>query len=78
VFGYGGGASVAPAAERVAGIVAAAGYARLERLTDVCETALLRLHGMGPEALDQLRRALAAGAGVLPVPDARLLETEPR
>lgn len=40
--------------------LAAAGYARLEHLTKVSEADLKRLHGMGPKALDQLRRALAA------------------
>jgi hypothetical protein len=41
--------------------LAAAGYTRLEQLTRVSEAELGRLHGMGPRALDQLRRALAAG-----------------
>ncbi|MBZ0301620.1 MAG: DNA-binding protein [Anaerolineae bacterium] len=36
-----------------------AGYERLEQLTQVTETELKQLHGMGPKALDQLRRALA-------------------
>ena len=40
--------------------LAAAGYTRLEQLTQVSEAELGRLHGMGPSALDQLRRALAA------------------
>ena len=39
--------------------LAAAGYSRLDRLTEVAEAELLKLHGMGPKALDQLRRALA-------------------
>jgi|Tabmets5t2r1_1033131.scaffolds.fasta_scaffold45487_2 hypothetical protein len=38
----------------------AAGYTRLEQLTQISEAELGRLHGMGPKALDQLRRALAA------------------
>jgi hypothetical protein len=38
----------------------AAGYTRLEQLTEVTESDLGKLHGMGPKALDQLRRALAA------------------
>ena len=38
----------------------AAGYAHLTQLTEVSETELLRLHGMGPKALEQLRQALAA------------------
>jgi hypothetical protein len=37
-----------------------AGYARLEQLTGITEAEVLRLHGMGPKALDQLRGALAA------------------
>jgi DNA repair protein RadC len=41
--------------------LAAAGYTRLEQLTQISEAELRRLHGMGPKALDQLRRALAAG-----------------
>jgi hypothetical protein len=40
--------------------LAAAGYARLEQMTAVSEAELLRLHGMGPKALEQLRRALAS------------------
>ena len=40
--------------------LAGAGYSRLEQLTEVSEKELLRLHGMGPKALDGLRRALAA------------------
>ena len=39
--------------------LAAAGYSRLEQLTQVTEAELLQLHGMGPKALDQIRRALA-------------------
>jgi DNA-directed RNA polymerase alpha subunit len=38
----------------------AAGIIRLEQLTKVSEDELLRLHGMGPKALDRLRHALAA------------------
>ena len=37
-----------------------AGYTRLEQLTRLSEAEVLRLHGMGPKALDRLRRALAA------------------
>ena len=37
-----------------------AGFFRLEQLTEVTAGELLKLHGMGPKALDQLRRALAA------------------
>jgi len=40
--------------------LAAAGYTRLDQLTRVSEGDVLKLHGMGPKALDQLRRALAA------------------
>jgi len=40
--------------------LAGAGYLRLEHLTSVREEEVLKLHGMGPNALDQLRRALAA------------------
>ena len=37
----------------------AAGYRRLDQLTTVSEAELKKLHGVGPKALDQLRRALA-------------------
>jgi len=40
--------------------LASAGYRRLEQLTGVREAELMRLHGMGPKALDQLRQALGA------------------
>jgi hypothetical protein len=40
--------------------LAQAGYVRLEQLTKVSEAEILQLHGMGPKALDQLRRALSA------------------
>lgn len=36
-----------------------AGYSRLEHLTKVCEKNIRQLHGLGPNALAQLRRALA-------------------
>ena len=39
--------------------LAGAGYVRLEQLTTVSEADLLKLHGMGPKALEQIRRALA-------------------
>lgn len=39
--------------------LAGAGYTRLEQLTQVSAADLLKLHGMGPKALEQLRRALA-------------------
>ena len=37
-----------------------AGYWRLEQLTELSEAEVKQLHGVGPKALDQLRRALAA------------------
>ncbi|MGH9817669.1 MAG: DNA-binding protein [Candidatus Acidiferrales bacterium] len=40
--------------------LAGAGYTRLEQLAKVSEDEVMRLHGMGPKALDLLRRALAA------------------
>ncbi|HET6566609.1 MAG TPA: hypothetical protein VFG50_01510 [Rhodothermales bacterium] len=40
--------------------LAAAGYVRLEQFTRVSEAEVLKLHGMGPKALDQIRHALAA------------------
>lgn len=43
--------------------LAAAGYARLDRLTQVTESDLLKLHGVGPKAVHRLRDALA-GAGL--------------
>lgn len=40
--------------------LAGAEYVRLEQFTRISEAEALKLHGMGPKALDQLRRALAA------------------
>jgi len=40
--------------------LAAANIQRLEQLTHVAEADIKRLHGIGPNALNQLRRALAA------------------
>lgn len=40
--------------------LAGAGYVRLEQFTTLHEVDLLRLHGMGPKALDLIRRALLA------------------
>jgi DNA-directed RNA polymerase alpha subunit len=40
--------------------LARAGYSRLEQFTKLSEEEVLQLHGMGPKALDQIRRALAA------------------
>jgi len=37
-----------------------AGIERLEHLGQMNESEVLRLHGMGPKALEQLRSALAA------------------
>lgn len=37
-----------------------AGYLRLEQITKLYEAEVLKLHGMGPKAMEQLRRALAA------------------
>lgn len=36
-----------------------AGYVRLDQLADVSEAELLKLHGMGPKALELIRNALA-------------------
>ncbi len=36
-----------------------AGYLRLEQLTRISEAEIKRMHGLGPKALDQLRKALA-------------------
>lgn len=36
-----------------------AGYTRLEQLAGVSEAEIKQLHGIGPNALEQLRRALA-------------------
>ena len=38
--------------------LAGAGYTRLEQFTKVSEAEIKRLHGIGPNALTQLRRAL--------------------
>ena len=35
-----------------------AGYLRLEQLTEISEAEVKQLHGVGPKALAQLRRAL--------------------
>ena len=37
-----------------------AGYTRLQQLTELSEAEVKQLHGVGPKALDQLRRALEA------------------
>jgi hypothetical protein len=46
----------APARRALDGI----GIYRLEQLTKVSEAEIAQLHGIGPNALEQLRRALAA------------------
>lgn len=38
--------------------LANAGYSRLEQLTQVRESDLLRMHGVGPKAIERLREAL--------------------
>ena len=40
--------------------LAGAGYVRLEQFTRVSEADVLKLHGMGPKAMDLIRRELAA------------------
>lgn len=40
--------------------LAAAGYTHLSQLAGVSEAELMKLHGMGPKAMNQLREALAA------------------
>ena len=40
--------------------LAGAGYVRLEQFTRVSEAEVMKLHGMGPKALEVLRRALKA------------------
>lgn len=40
--------------------LAEAGYVRLEQFTKLSEAEVLRLHGMGPKALELIRRALAS------------------
>ncbi len=40
--------------------LAGAGYTRLDQLSAVREAELLKLHGMGPKAIELLRRALEA------------------
>jgi len=40
--------------------LSAAGYTRLAQLTNVKEADLLKLHGMGPKAIELLRSALEA------------------
>ncbi|WP_046470869.1 helix-hairpin-helix domain-containing protein [Allosalinactinospora lopnorensis] len=40
--------------------LAAAGHRRLEQFTEVSEAEIRRLHGVGPRAVERIRRALAA------------------
>lgn len=40
--------------------LASAGYTRLEQFTRITEDEVLKLHGMGPKAMETLRQALAA------------------
>lgn len=40
--------------------LASAGYMRLEQFSKLTEAEILKLHGMGPKALEQIRQALAA------------------
>ncbi|NIK78978.1 DNA-directed RNA polymerase alpha subunit [Paenibacillus castaneae] len=37
-----------------------AGYLRLDQISKLTEAEVLQLHGMGPKAIDTIRRALAA------------------
>jgi hypothetical protein len=37
-----------------------AGYSQLDQLAEISEAEIKQLHGIGPRALDQLRRALGA------------------
>ena len=49
--------------------LSAAGYIRLAQLTNVKEADLLKLHGMGPKAMDLLRSALEADGRSFADPD---------
>jgi hypothetical protein len=40
--------------------LAGAGYLRLEQFTMISEAEVLKLHGMGPKAMSQIRQALDA------------------
>jgi hypothetical protein len=46
-----------------------AGYTRLDQLASVNEADLRKLHGMGPKAMDLLRRALNAQGKSFAGPD---------
>lgn len=54
------GSDLPPLAKPAQRALAGAGYSRLEQFTEVSEAEIAELHGIGPKALDQLRRALAA------------------
>ena len=63
----------APARRALAG----AGVTRLEDVAAFTETELMKLHGMGPKALQTLRRALAAkGMVISKSANARRLDKE--
>jgi hypothetical protein len=49
------GGLASPARRALAG----AGYVQLEQFTAVSEAEVLKLHGVGPKAVGQIRRALA-------------------
>ena len=49
--------------------LSAAGYTRLDQLTNVKEADLLELHGMGPKAISLLRSALEADGRAFADPD---------
>ena len=42
-----------------------AGYLRLDQLTRISEAEIKRLHGVGPNAIEQLQHALAAKGPVI-------------
>lgn len=52
----------APAHRALAG----AGYSRLDQIARTTATDLLKLHGIGPKAIRQLREALAERGEILP------------
>jgi hypothetical protein len=51
--------------------LANAGYLQLKDLAKVSEAEVKQLHGMGPKALDQLRRALRANGLSFAQPNTR-------
>lgn len=57
--------------------LAGAGLTTLEEVAALTETELMKLHGMGPKALQTLRRALAAkGLAISKSSNARRLDKE--